>query len=417
MPICPHCGNSHPANARFCPKTGQSLDIADQNASPVAAVAQDQSPAVTPIAARLPAVEKPGKGIQPLYFLIGGGFLIIVVGMAVILFSLVNNSPTKIASRKDSPASPEIVVNASQPEDKETQTSSPLSNTLVSTSTVTPLPVATFTLTVTPSPEPTQPTFLTEMNTKDQAVLVFVPSGKFIMGSNPEADPYFWGAESPQHEVTLSEYWIYQTEVTNAMYQQCAAEKACPIPSQKKSRSVEDYYGNAQYGNFPVIYVNWVSAQAYCKWAGGRLPTEAEWEKAARGDQDTRLFPWGSTPALVSQANFCDKGCAQTHAERDKDDGYPDTAPVGSYPEGISPYGALDMAGNVWEWVFDWFQPTYSSAPVTNPVGPASSKYRTIRGGAWSNPSAGVRLVQRDGVRPDLSLDTLGFRCVVEVQP
>jgi len=410
MSICPHCGNSHPANARFCPKTGQPIDIADQNASPVLAALQDPSPAVAPIAARIPTVKGTGKGINPLFFLIGGGVLMVIIGGAVILFSLINPISARIETNQSQPTPPDVIAGVQPSDERETQ-----EPTTTSTITVTPPPTPTSTLT--PSPEPTQPKFMMQVNDKDQARLVFVPAGEFIMGSDPEADPYFWGAESPQHDVTLGDYWIYQTEVTNAMYQQCAAEKACPIPSQKKSRSVENYYGNVQYGNYPVIYVNWVSAQAYCKWAGGRLPTEAEWEKAARGDQDTRLFPWGSTPALVSQANFCDKGCAQTHAERDKDDGYPDTAPVGAYPEGISPYGALDMAGNVWEWVFDWFQPTYSSAPVTNPVGPASSKYRTIRGGAWSNPSTGVRIVQRDGVRPDLSLDTLGFRCVVEVQP
>ena len=415
MAICPHCGNNHPVNARFCPKTGQPIDKPDQGVPPAAAVSQDKSPAVAPKAALLPALDKSGKALNPLYFLIGGGILMVAIGVMVISFTLANNPLASIEASKGFPTSPEVVAAVSEPGATETQATSLSSNSPTLPSTATPPPTPTTTLT--PSPEPTQPKFVTQVNAKDQAILVFVPAGKFIMGSNPEADPYFWGAESPQHEVTLHDYWIYQIEVTNAMYQQCAAEKACPIPSQKKSRSVDEYYGNAEYGNYPVIFVNWISAQSYCTWAGGRLPTEAEWEKAARGDQDTRLFPWGSTPALVSQANFCDNGCAQSHAERDKDDGYPDTAPVGSYPEGISPYGALDMAGNVWEWVFDWFQPTYNSAPVTNPVGPASSKYRTIRGGAWSNPSAGVRIVQRDGMRPDLSLDTLGFRCVVEVQP
>lgn len=415
MSICPHCGNSHPANARFCPKTGQPIDIPDQSAAPVKADSQENSPAPPTNAASLPEVKKPGKATNPLYILIGGGILIIAIGVIVILFSLRNNPPARSETSSDTPSTPEIVANAPHLEERETQVPSPAPISVTATLTVTSPPAPT--LTVTPTPEPTQPAFVTRVNSIDQAVLVFVPAGKFIMGSNAEEDPFFWGAESPQHEVTLSDYWIYQTEVTNAMYQKCAEVKACPLPSQKKSRLVEEYYRNAQYENHPVLYVNWVSAQAYCNWAGGRLPTEAEWEKAARGDQDTRLFPWGFTPAQVSQANFCDKGCDQTYAESDKEDGYPDTAPVGSYPEGISPYGALDMAGNVWEWVFDWFQPTYSSAPATNPVGPASSKYRTIRGGSWANPSAGVRIVQRDGVRPDLALDTLGFRCVVEAQP
>ena len=416
MPICPHCGNSHPANARFCPKTGQPIDISDQSVAPVITASQDNLSALPPNVSSLPEVKKVGKATNPLYILIGGGILMVTIGVIVILFSLIKNSlPTSKAS-SDSPASPEIVAIVPTLEEKESQEPSPPRIIATATLTITPLP-PTPTFTSTPSPEPTKLEFVTQVNAKDQAVLVFVPAGKFIMGSNPEVDPYFWGAESPQHDVTLSDYRIYQTEVTNAMYQQCASEKSCPIPSQKKSRTVADYYSNSQYGDYPVIYVNWVSAQAYCKWAGGRLPTEAEWEKAARGDQDTRLFPWGSTPAIETQANFCDTGCAQGQADRDKNDGYSDTAPVGSFPEGVSQYGVLDMAGNVWEWVFDWFQPTYSSAPVENPVGPASSKYRTIRGGSWFNPSEGVRIVQRDGVRPDLSLDTLGFRCVVEVLP
>lgn len=415
MSICPHCGNSHPPNARFCPKTGQPIDMPDQSAAPIWADSQKNSPAPPTNAASPPEVKKPGKSTNPLYILIGGGILMVTIGVIVILFSiLINSLPTSKASG-DSPSTPEVVANAPYLEERETQEPYPAPISVTVTFTVTPPPTPTFTFT--PSPEPTKPEFVTQVNAKDQAVLVFVAAGKFIMGSDQENDPYFWGAESPQHEVTLSDYWIYQTEVTNAMYQKCAEVKACPLPSQKKSRSVEDYYSNAQYGDYPVIYVNWVSAQAYCKWAGGRLPTEAEWEKAARGDQDTRLFPWGSTQATETQANFCDKGCAQVQADRDKNDGYPDAAPVGSYPEGVSQYGALDMAGNVWEWVFDWFQPTYSSAPSMDPVGPASSKYRTIRGGSWFNPSDGVRIVQRDGVRPDLSMDTLGFRCVVEVQP
>jgi eukaryotic-like serine/threonine-protein kinase len=221
------------------------------------------------------------------------------------------------------------------------------------------------------------------------------------MGSDPAQDPYWWGAESPQHKVTLDAFWIYQDEVTNAMYQACVAAKACPLPQLKKSRTRSSYYDDPQFAGYPVIYVTYVSASAYCQWAGGRLPYEAEWEKAARGDQDLRLFPWGNSPAGPQQANTSASGSG-------------DTMPAGSFPEGASPYGVLDMAGNVWEWVFDYFQPGYSAKDVTNPIGPASSRTRVMRGGGFANPAAGVRIVQRDGVNPNQGLDTLGFRCVVE---
>ncbi|MEW6240859.1 MAG: SUMF1/EgtB/PvdO family nonheme iron enzyme [Chloroflexota bacterium] len=265
---------------------------------------------------------------------------------------------------------------------------------IVITETLAPSPTKISTSTVIPTPAIN--------NLKDKANLILIPSGSFIMGSSSKTDPYFWGAEGPPHTVNLRGFYIYETEVTNEMYENCVKEKACPRPEQTYSRTRKNYYGNPEFQNYPVIYVSWVHALSYCQWAGGRLPTEAEWEKAARGT-DGRLFPWGNT-ASGDLSNFCGDICAN------------DTYPVGQFITGRSPYGVLDMAGNVWEWAQDFFNTGYySKSPVDNPRGPANGDRRVIRGGAWHNPAEGVRVVARASLKPNNTLDTLGFRCVVEL--
>jgi formylglycine-generating enzyme required for sulfatase activity len=284
--------------------------------------------------------------------------------------------------------------------------------------TLTPTPVpptATPTPSHTPTLIPTKTATPEVFNPLDNAVLVFIPAGEFIMGSTPKTDPYFWGAEGPPHTVYLNEYWIYQTEVTNAMYNLCVNEKACPKPAQIHSVIADEYYGNSKYDHYPVIYVTYMHAVSYCKWAGGRLPTEAEWEKAARGTSGW-LFPWGDTDPMGDTTNLCDKTCARgTHRENVINDGYPGPAPVGSYSQGASPYGVLDMAGNVWEWTFDWFQAVYYKvSPYDNPRGPISGSARVVRGGSWMDPTSDIRVVTRVSKLPEISLDVLGFRCVVD---
>lgn len=278
--------------------------------------------------------------------------------------------------------------------------------------TYTPEPTAT---SVAPSIDTTGLQFL--FNEKDQAEIVFIPAGEFLMGSDSENDPYFWGAESPSHTVYLDGYWIYRYEVTNKMYRDCVAAGKCPMPQQTYSRTRDEYYNNPDYDDFPVIYVTYADAASYCKWAGGRLPTEAEWERAARGDKDSRTFPWGNTPASDTQANFCDRGCPAQDSEGNKDDGYRDTSPVGNYLAGMSPYGLFDVAGNVWEWVLDYYSPTYYRLSAEkNPRGPQYTTTRVIKGGGWNNQSLGVRVVQRIGQIPEMGFDTLGFRCAVDAE-
>jgi serine/threonine protein kinase len=272
-------------------------------------------------------------------------------------------------------------------------------------STILPIIIAT-------APLPTATEELFPLNQSDGAELVFIPAGKFIYGININTDPYFMGAEIPQHEIYLDSYSIYRTEVTNGMYEKCVQEKGCPRPEQNMTRTISSYYGNPRYADYPVIFVSWVSAQSYCVWADGRLPTEAEWEKAARGE-DGRQFPWGNSEPENGQINMCDSLCADTANQLSSyHDDYIDVAPVGAHPESASPYGVLDMSGNVWEWVSDWIIPGYLSSD-DNPVGPASGSRRVIRGGSWRNSIQEVRSAVRASMKPDATLDTLGFRCAV----
>ncbi|MCP4419103.1 MAG: SUMF1/EgtB/PvdO family nonheme iron enzyme, partial [Chloroflexi bacterium] len=226
---------------------------------------------------------------------------------------------------------------------------------------------------------------------KDEAVMVYVPGGTFMMGSsNAEIDKAFeiceqalgsgecqrswFERELPQHLVSLDSFWIDQTEVTNGMYAQCVDTGVCRPPEVNESYTRSSYYGNIEFDNFPVIEVSWEDAKTYCEWVDGRLPTEAEWEKASRWDenaQEAYTYPWGND-FDGTRLNFCDSSCPFDGWKDDTvNDGYEDTAPVGSYPEGNSPYGALDMAGNVWEWTADWYNGEYyKSSPGQNPQGP-----------------------------------------------
>ncbi len=158
----------------------------------------------------------------------------------------------------------------------------------------------------------------------------------------------------------------------------------------------------------PVTQVSWYDADAYCRWVGGSLPTEQQWEKAARGT-DGRIYPWGDE-FDGTLLNYKD---ASFDGDMNFNDGFRFTAPVGSYPQGASPYGALDMAGNVWEWTADWYQGGYNPLPsVQNPNGPA----RVLRGGSWNHEQAGMRAAYRLESSPSTLVDNFGFRCVVPAE-
>ena len=251
----------------------------------------------------------------------------------------------------------------------------------------------------------------TKTSTKDNSVFVLVPEGEFIMGSDP-GDPYFWGAEMPKHAVHLDSFWIHLTEVTNSMYRACVDEGACSPPLVDSSRTHKDYFTNENYNDHPVINVTYSDASTYCSWIGGRLPTEAEWEKAARGT-DGRLFPWGNDGIQDNHANLCDANCTNLNTpEYGLNDGYEEVAPVGSFPAGTSPYGALDMAGNVLEWTSDWYEVGYyKNSPYENPTGPESGSKHPVRGGSWSSLTDGMRPSARTSKSPNDSSDLIGFRC------
>jgi serine/threonine-protein kinase len=230
--------------------------------------------------------------------------------------------------------------------------------TFITLNTAAPTAVVPTVTSIPPTPTVTAVPELTIGSTRvseiDGMEQVFVPAGDFLMGTNDiEAKRSEEGGraypEVPQHTVYLDSYWIDKYEVTNSQYALCLAAGVCTEPHRINSFSYTDYFIDPTYANYPVVWLSWFQARDYCTWAGRRLPTEAEWEKAARGT-DGRKYPWGNEELTGERANFCDVNCTRTIANPLWDDGYADTAPVGNYPAGISPYGALDMSGNVWEW-------------------------------------------------------------------
>jgi eukaryotic-like serine/threonine-protein kinase len=279
----------------------------------------------------------------------------------------------------------------------------------------------------TETPVPTLGVGSTRENPTDGAIMVYVPEGPFLMGSKDgKAD------ERPNRQVVLDAFWLYQTEVTNTQFAIFVAATAHSTSAEESGESrvffddIRGAYWAAPEGPesdlvgreaYPVLHVSWFDADAYCSWAGGRLPTEAQWEKGARGT-DGREFPWGNSLGTAEIVNFCDSNCPANWANAAQDDGYGMAAPVGTYPAGASPYGALDMAGNVWEWLADWYDENYYSyAPLENPTGPESGTFRVFRGGSWMETPATLRVPARARVLPISHSSNLGFRCVVMATP
>lgn len=229
-------------------------------------------------------------------------------------------------------------------------------------------------------------------NSIDGAVMVYVPEGNFKMGA-ADNDQQAEENEKPQRTVYLDAFWIHKLEITNKQYLDCMERGDC-LGNFKEY--TDDYY--------PVVSINWHEASAYCELVGGRLPTEAEWEKAARGVA-MNFYPWGDTAPNCALVNY--SGCVGT------------TAPVGSYPNGASPYGAMDMAGNVWEWVADWYDPDYysQSGNTNNPLTSGYTGQKVIRGGSWGLGGNELRVSFRGSFYPEDLYYNIGFRCVLPEQP
>ena len=284
----------------------------------------------------------------------GIGLLVLIFG-AFGLNSLINNLPVATATvfSPTDIATPEPLTFTSVPF---TPTSEP---------------------TETPIPKPVLEFGSTEISPKDGMPLLAVPSGKFTMGEGSEI-----------HKVDLPAFWIDQTEVTNAMFKKCVDAGECTSPSNA------DHFNNSSYASHPVVYVDWKQANAYCSWVDRRLPTEAEWEKAARGI-DGRTYPWG-------EGIDCDK--ANYYECKN------DTTPVGSYESGKSYYGAYDMAGNVWEWVGSLYKPyPYDASDGREDMN--SSGDRVLRGGSWLYNDDFVRSADRFRNSPTNTYVDFGFRC------
>lgn len=256
---------------------------------------------------------------------------------------------------------------------------------------------------VVPSATPERERFANYVNSTG-AQMLFVPSGEFIMGSDAaEAGP----TERPVTKVTLSRFYMSRFPVTNADYEQFD-----PSHARKRAPGATERH--------PVVYVSSLEAIKYCQWLSSRerkkyrLATEAEWEYAARGT-DGRKYPWGNHEHRGDLANFADRNTVFAWSDREIDDGYPESSPVGAFPFGASPFGIEDMAGNVWEWCLDYFEP-YRGVAKVNPHGPTAGAKRAYRGGSWKSRFNSLRATTRGCNVPNYSCNDLGFRIVCECE-
>jgi formylglycine-generating enzyme required for sulfatase activity len=333
---------------------------------------------------------------ETVLFLGGAVVLLVLIFGGIVLFrtGVIGGPASTIAPTKD--------VNQIVLEMNATMTAQVLSTQqayLMATATSIAMTANAPTPTMTPTSTSEPPIGTSRVSPSDGMTEIYIPSGTFIMGSTDD----FTEAElqeKPQHNVYLDGYWIDLTEVTQGMYKRCVAAGLCTDLVHDTEQN--PHYTNPEYDTHPVVYVTWDQAKKYCEATGRRLPTEAEWEKAARGT-DGRLYPWGDTPPNGNLALYA--MASNT------------TRSVGSYPAGKSPYGVLDMIGNVREWVNDVYSEYYyGESPDRNPQGPELSEdhsSRTLRGASFKDSLHYTHLAMRFHHVPNSPGENRGFRCAV----
>ncbi len=367
---------------------------------------------------------------------------ILLAFIAILAFSLsacgeLSPKITQIETTVDAKAPPaektmEVIVTQTPAVVAEINSSSPTNIQTVSptnTKTVSPTNTQTVSPTNTQTVSPTLESKLefgsTLVSENDGMVQVYVPAGAFMMGNHIQ-----FTNEDPPHEVTLDAFWIDRTEVTNVQFAKFIKETGYQTDAEilgsgyalssgiwQKVNKANWQHPQGPESNLdgleehPVVQVSWDDAKAYCEWAGRRLPTEAEWEKAARGT-DSRTYPWGETAPTGNLVNFADKNTTADWANKSENDGYQFTAPVGSYPSGASLYGAFDMAGNVDEWVNDWYDAFYyQNSPSNNPPGPVNGNLLVLRGGSWHGDDSNLRTGSRSAAVLGFRYTNVGIRC------
>lgn len=468
---CPHCGQQHAQQVRFCPLTGNQIfsyecprcgEVVFVEAAFCTncglALLEPQPPAPPPQAPPSQApftAGQPAPGAPPPYAppiprqgmpVLSGkllglalffGLLLIGAGGYLIFLGITSTNPLARPPTAQPPfaaGSATPLPSGSAPAPTQHLTLTAMAG-LVSTDEPTPTPAAARTVspTATRTTAPTRPQACTSIGQTwtreiDGMQMVCVPAGAFTIGQ-PSCG--YTGCEKEVNggSVDLPAFWIDRSEVTNTMYQRFVEETGFRSGAEKSGASAVYGITTAVYGadwrhpqgpsssitylgDHPVVQLNWYAANAYCKWAGMQLPSEAQWEKAARGT-DGRLFPWGNSMPLGSLLNAADISLSVPWARRDQDDGYRTTSPVGSYPAGASPYGVLDLSGNAWEWTRSLYRdyPYRINDGRELSADPDSTDLVTLRGGCWYDDYGSVRATLRYGGKADQSTDGTGFRC------
>lgn len=393
---------------------------------------QPSPPEVKPIQPEAAAEPDKRSGL-PRWALIGAAVLalLLCVGGGVVVLSIINGGEQGNGELETPLAGVTDTIDSEVVDDAPTATATVTIAAVVVDDTPTSTP--TQTATPTPARPPSQAVLGETWNRPaDGMTMLYVPAGSFLMGSDPELDPQTESNEQ-LHEVTLDGFWIDQTEVTNDMFAAFVADTGyvttaeiegdgrVQIERQGEVVAGTDWQHPAGpesdiegQGNFPVLQVSWFDSQEYCAWAGGSLPTEAQWAYAARGPE-SRIYPWGNT-FDGNLVNFCDVNCPFPYANADFNDGSERLGPVGSLPGGASWVGAFDMVGNVWEWVADWYSAEYYlNSPAENPTGPETGDAKVLRGGSWYDDSPHVRAAQRGANGPEARHALYGFRCVIDI--